>query len=143
MEKLEQRQTEPTRQTHEKAQKSVRVEQVDLKIQNERRARRIAEFKKDFKDNPIGGIMTIIDILPANLDILLAKHRLGLAEKKLTKLEGESYDEASELNKKHEKLKMEVVEAEENLKGTLQKLVDFETGSLEVSGKMSKSEEAN
>ncbi len=129
-----------SREVYEKAQKKVHIEQVGLESEEKRRTQRIAEFKKDVKENPMS-LLTIIDILPTNLDVLLAKRRLHSAEKKLSELNKEAHAEANELNQKYEGLKDEVLKAGENLKEALQKLSDFETSSLGMENKSSESPE--
>jgi len=121
-----------SRKEYEKAQKEVHIEQVGLESEEKRRTQRIAEFKKDVKENPMS-LLTIIDILPTNLDILLAKRRLHSAEKNLSELNKEAHAEANELNQKYEELKDEVLKAGENLKEALQKLSDFEINALGMS----------
>jgi len=129
-----------SREEYEKAQKKVHIEQAGLESEERRRTQHIAEFKKDVKENPIS-LLTIIDLLPTNLDILLAKRRLHSAEKNLSGLDKEVHMEANELNQKYEELKEEVLKAGENFKETLQKLANFETGSLGMKNKSSESPE--
>jgi|SRR3989338_2977808 len=129
------------RQKYEKANKSVRVEQVGLEKDRERRDKHLAEFRRDFKDSPISGILTVIDLLPANLDVALSKWRLRSAEKTASGMMGESQQEANELNQRYEELKEEVVKAGGNFKEAVKNLADFETSSLGMKNKSTESSE--
>ena len=136
----EENENDYSREKYESAQKNVHIEQVSLEEQKKRRAERIAEFKKDIKENPMS-ILTIVDLLPTNLDVILSKRRLSSAEKNVSGLEDKAHEEANELNEKYEELKEEVVKAEKNFKEALQKLADFETGELGMNDKLSESSE--
>ncbi|MDO8669719.1 MAG: hypothetical protein Q7K65_05520 [Candidatus Buchananbacteria bacterium] len=129
------------REKFEKAEKDVHIEQVDLETQKKRRAEHVAEFKKTIKDSPFS-ILTIIDLLPTNLDVLLAKRRLNSAEKKVSGLIDADHGEATRLNQRYDELKNEVIETEKDFKEALQKLADFETDSLGMNDKIEAPEEA-
>lgn len=132
--------TSSPHEEYEKAKEDVFTEHVALKDEKRRRVEIINGFKKAIKENPIL-ILSIIDLLPPNLDILLAKRRLHSAKKKVSGLENEAHEEAIELNEKYEELKDEVVKAEKNFKEVLQKLADFETDSLGMNNKMDEQKE--
>ncbi|MFH1178575.1 MAG: hypothetical protein V1711_02555 [bacterium] len=123
----------PFREKYAETEKDVSINQYDLEHQKERRSKRIAEFKEDITRDPIsalGAILTIVDLLPTNLDVLLSKRRLHSSQKKVESLKNQNYDEALALDQQYEELKTAVVKAEGDFRDSLNKLAEFQKNEL-------------